>query len=294
MIQSIKIQNFQSHQNTILEFDKGINIIIGESDSGKTAVLRALRWVLENKPLGDSFRSKLGGDTRVEMKIDDTVIIRNRNDKENNYIINDSVFECTRDMENEIEKITNMSEINFQRQLVPHFLLSQSSGEVARYLNKIVDLDSIDIAMKNIDRKISERNHNLKLYENEIGQIHDQLISFEWVFMAISEFQELEKEYKKYLKLDEEIGELNTLLQELKELKSFNFDFNQGQKDIEELNGLFDKEEQLRIERTKLSVLIRFENELSQKMEKSLFDLSEIEKKLSLFDVCPVCGGKWN
>jgi len=46
MINSLTIQNFQSHKNTTLEFDNGINIIIGQSDSGKTAIIRALNWVI--------------------------------------------------------------------------------------------------------------------------------------------------------------------------------------------------------------------------------------------------------
>ena len=71
MINSLTISNFQSHKKTGLEFDKGINVIIGPSDSGKTAILRALNWVVNNKPAGDAFRSNWGGDTRAQLQIED-------------------------------------------------------------------------------------------------------------------------------------------------------------------------------------------------------------------------------
>ena len=52
MIHSIKIQNIQSHKDTQLEFNPGINAIVGSSNNGKSAILRALYWVVYNRPLG--------------------------------------------------------------------------------------------------------------------------------------------------------------------------------------------------------------------------------------------------
>jgi len=71
MIKQLTIKNFQSHKKTKLEFSDGVNIIIGQSDSGKTAIIRALNWVVNNKPSGDSFRSHWGGDTNVEITMED-------------------------------------------------------------------------------------------------------------------------------------------------------------------------------------------------------------------------------
>ena len=48
MIKSLHIQNFQSHKKTTLKFHKGINVVIGQSDSGKSAIIRALNWTINN------------------------------------------------------------------------------------------------------------------------------------------------------------------------------------------------------------------------------------------------------
>ena len=54
MITSLSIKNWQSHKDTKLDFVNGVNVIIGVPNSGKTAVLRALLWLIENRPKGAS------------------------------------------------------------------------------------------------------------------------------------------------------------------------------------------------------------------------------------------------
>ena len=65
MIQTGVIRNFQSHKKSILNLSKGVNVIVGKTDSGKSAIIRALRWLFTNTPSGDAFRSWDGGDTKV-------------------------------------------------------------------------------------------------------------------------------------------------------------------------------------------------------------------------------------
>src|SRR5690554_5109154 len=84
MITSLEIQNFQSHKETLLEFEPGVNVIIGPSDSGKTAILRALYWLVWNRPLGDAFRSSWGGDTKVVLETKDGMVKRFKG-KEDHY-----------------------------------------------------------------------------------------------------------------------------------------------------------------------------------------------------------------
>ena len=68
MIDKIKIQNYQSHENTELELSPGINVIIGETDRGKTSILRALNWMFSNRPLGEGFKCDKNIDSEVIYK----------------------------------------------------------------------------------------------------------------------------------------------------------------------------------------------------------------------------------
>lgn len=44
-IKKLVVDNFQSHEHTEVEFGPGLNVIVGPSDHGKSALVRALRWL---------------------------------------------------------------------------------------------------------------------------------------------------------------------------------------------------------------------------------------------------------
>ncbi len=70
MIKSAKLINFQSHIDSLLEFHSGVNSITGQSDSGKSSILRAINWVIHNKPSGDAFIIQNSSGTKMSY-IDD-------------------------------------------------------------------------------------------------------------------------------------------------------------------------------------------------------------------------------
>ena len=48
-IKELQLTNFESWLNNNIQFNKGLNIIIGNSDSGKSASFRAIDAVLNGK-----------------------------------------------------------------------------------------------------------------------------------------------------------------------------------------------------------------------------------------------------
>src|SRR3989344_4461324 len=54
MINSLRLQNFRSYKDESLEFEKGVNIIVGPNASGKTNLLEAILVACT----GDSYRAK--------------------------------------------------------------------------------------------------------------------------------------------------------------------------------------------------------------------------------------------
>lgn len=151
MIEKIEIHNFQSHKATVLELDAKVNTLQGNSDCGKSAVLRALQWLIFN-PAGDYFISDWArkGKTQtapceVIVHVNGHKIVRRRDKDFNGYYLDDEMFEATRNtVPKKISDILNLGEVNVQRQLDPPFLLSMSAGEVSRYINNLVNLTRID------------------------------------------------------------------------------------------------------------------------------------------------------
>ena len=155
MIEKIEIHNFQSHKATVLELDSKVNTLQGNSDCGKSAVLRALHWLIFN-PAGDYFISDWARNGARQVAPCEVIVhanghkITRRRDKDfNGYYLDDEVFEATRNtVPQKILDILNLSEVNVQRQLDPPFLLSMSAGEVSRYINSLVNLSRIDTWIK--------------------------------------------------------------------------------------------------------------------------------------------------
>lgn len=61
-ISKLKIVNYKLFQNVIIEMNDGINIFVGENDSGKTTILEALSMVLTGKISGSSIANRLNLD----------------------------------------------------------------------------------------------------------------------------------------------------------------------------------------------------------------------------------------
>jgi len=163
MITDITLRNFQSHKETTLNFDPGVNVIVGQSDSGKSAIFRALRWVVYNRPQGESFRSRWGGETEVEVgMMDPEWIVLRKKGKIEEYVLatpgrQDVVFHAFKtEVPKEIQEALNLADINIQNQLDSPFLLSSSPGEVATHFNKVARLDQIDSGTQKVNGWIRE------------------------------------------------------------------------------------------------------------------------------------------
>ena len=205
MINSLTIQNFQSYKNTSLTFVNGVNAITGSSDTGKTAIFRALNWLVNNSPSGDDFKSNWGGDTIVILRTDSEIgdnISRLKSDKENLYCltsllkepINHTDFKAFgQGVPKEIQEILNISSVNLQDQHSRHFLISNTSGEVARYINEIADLDIIDRALSHVARKVKDSKQKLGSDETMLDRLSKEISAFDWIGNAEEKLFELEE-----------------------------------------------------------------------------------------------------
>lgn len=195
IISQIQIENFQSHENTVLKLHPGINVVVGASDSGKSAIVRALRWLVWNKPGGDAFRSTWGGDTVVTLQLDTGSQVRRvRTSKINEYSIDNEVYHAFgSEPPEDVQKLLNFAEINLQQQLDRPFLLDNSPGQVAQYLNSVAHLDVIDRATSSINGWVRGLNTQLKHLEEQQSKFQERLEEFAYLPEMESDIQGLEK-----------------------------------------------------------------------------------------------------
>ena len=194
MINSIKIQNFQSHVNTTLDLDPGVTAIVGPSDCGKSVVFRALNWLINNRPGGQEFHSWVGGDPSVSINLGTDYIARCRRANENIYTLNDQEFKAFgTNVPEPIQKALNISDINFQFQLDDPFLFGETPGNIARKLNEVVDLAVIDKALFNINQRYRQEVNQLKNAEDKKEALSDELEEYVWLANADTSLTELEQ-----------------------------------------------------------------------------------------------------
>ena len=171
MIQKLIIENFQSHKDTELDFVDGINVITGSGNSGKTAMFRAINWVVFNRPMGFGFVRWNTSSCTVGLSVVEANskfnIIRHRDKKENNYEITGSsvngkntdkslMLEALKgDVPEQVVGALNLSELNIQDQLSPYFLVLDSPGKVALCLREVTGLDEIDELVTYFSRQIT-------------------------------------------------------------------------------------------------------------------------------------------
>lgn len=240
MIKSVRIQNFQGHEDTYIEFHPGVNVFIGQSDSGKSSVIRALEWVINNKPDGDAFRSDWGGETLVTLEVDDHKVtrVKGKGERANLYILDDQKFKAfNKGVPDEIQQVININEINWQGQFDSPFLLSRNAGEVARQLNQVSNLSIIDTAISNASMLI---RNNHKSIEDDLS-ISDDLQE------KIDSYDYLEEFENDLSKLEKKNHELENVRQKIVSIKYLIHDISETEielkriRRITKLEGLVDK-----------------------------------------------------
>lgn len=219
-IQKITISNFQSHKHADISLVAGVNVLTGQSDSGKTAVLRAIRWVVENRPSGDAFRSHWGGDTVVGLTLDSGIVVERRRKKGvNDYRIyfpkdkSDILLSAMgQDVPEQVREVLGFSDLNFQLQMDAPFLLSESPGEVARQLNEVADIGKIDSSLANINRMIRDNKSALLAKGQEATRLEAELVAFKDVDRQLKTLEQLQEKDRRAGEMEKMAGEAEAFL----------------------------------------------------------------------------------
>lgn len=214
MLKQIQINNFQSHKHSQLDLAPGVNVIIGTSDAGKSAIFRALNWLLTNRPLGKAYVRWKAKECKVGINLNDTTIQRIKSSK-NVYTIDDQEYIAGQDVPEQIAKTLQVSQTNIQHQISPPFLLASSPGEVAQFFNDIAGLSDIDKSMKNIQSNLRKLDRDVKTYQEQEQQLKGDLQQYEYLDQAEEEITALEANEERSTQLTKQIGRLGQLLQQV-------------------------------------------------------------------------------
>ena len=208
-IKKIRIENFQSHRDTQLNLESGINLIVGSSDSGKTAILRALNFVLHNEWAPDFLR--IGTDEcRVAIWFSDgTMVQRIKGTKRNTVLLRypDGTGEGfdkfgVKYPPEVVKALGNPPQddrhgaISYGEQSAPLFLVSLTPTELPRSISELTGIDDFDEASTILSKKSKQAEKQAKECATRIAKHNDDLQKYLTLDDEISRAVSLEKRRK--------------------------------------------------------------------------------------------------
>lgn len=233
MIKKLNIKGFQSHENSLLEFSNGVNIIAGTGDVGKSSIFRSKNWVSRNRPLGEDFINDNMDSCEVSMTVIDnekeTEVTRFRSRKGDNYYkIEGATFEAFgHSVPERVSEILNMDDLNIQWQEDVYFIIYSSPGQIASYVRSLVGLDQIDSVIKRMTSAINRQKEIISELKQDIKT--DQTKIEKLKSIGLDEFekslQDLQKNTKYEEEIDEEIKTIKLCVHKVEHINLFLFSF---------------------------------------------------------------------
>jgi hypothetical protein len=215
MLEKAVLYNFQIHQKKVIKFDPGVSCICGPTDAGKSSALRFLRWVMLNEVEDSSFTTHGTDSTTGKLWVDGNKIVRSKSKSTNRYSLNGKDFSSVRkDVPDEIARLLNVDEGNFQQQFDSHFWLADTAGQVGRGLNKIVNLEAIDEAMAKAATKLRSVRSAVEISENRLDDAKRKAKDLEWVPLFASDLDKVEGLIEESEKVREKASALRDLLEQ--------------------------------------------------------------------------------
>ena len=229
----LKLVNFKSHENTTINFEKGISVIVGENGAGKSTLLEAISFALFKKHTAKKIDDLVRNNAN-SMSVELEFISGNRQYKivrVKKSMLKSSLYKktsneggyvhvCTGDKEvaNEIHQILDIDSDLFLnaiyiRQGEIAELVDKTPAEKKQLIAKLLGIDSLEKAWKNLLPVIND-------YENQLAELKGKLYNSD----NLKDEYTKKKEELNVLKdrgheLEEQIEDVTTSLEEISESK---------------------------------------------------------------------------
>ncbi|WP_409200980.1 AAA family ATPase [Methanobrevibacter sp. DSM 116169] len=281
----LTLKNFKSYEDTEIDFNRGISVVVGENGAGKSSILEAISFALfkqhTGKKIEDLVRSgsqdkgmslslefsSNGKDYEVKREKGNSTLksmLSIRNDPNEDYTI---LCSGDKEVSSQIESLLNMDGNLFLnaiyiRQGEIAQLIDKKSAEKKQLIGKLLGIDSLEKAWKNLLQIIN-------VYENKNSELKGKLHSS----------ADLENDYKtKIDTLNQLKNDGNSLEEELKEITTLKSTKADEKLKMEEDKSKYDSlVNELNNENTFIENLT---NE-KKSLQKQLDDITQNEEEIS-------------
>jgi len=249
-IKKLELINVQKHQHIIIDLCSGVNVLWGKTDSGKSCIIHALRWILTNDFSSDSIRKDGTKKTIVSITLDNDIIVsRIRSDSVNRYEVlfpdgtKEKYDSVGRIIPDKIKDLFNMPIMKIENEEIilnihgqdnKYFLLNEKATFRNKILNILTGNNLLDKIIKSfntdlftLNRKEKNFQENIKKNTTKLSSIklklstNRQLLNkvlnkFNNLKIMKEEIEEIEKVFINYCETHKLI---NNLVNQIKEIK---------------------------------------------------------------------------
>lgn len=240
----LTLKNFQSISSAVLEFNCGITAIVGASNSGKTATIRAIHALLKNPSEAKSYIKHGTEKAEVTLETETAKIKWVRTPKESSYEINGELYQKVgrTDLfellpENDFYTDEEGSVINIQDEWSSLFPFDRTDSQIYKLFEDIFAMDENDSA--SVMKKIKEDELSCRKRISEIdGKISNNKIRIDKIDQFLNKYDEetlisfkndLEQYVSEYESLNKDTEILLSALKiisSISKLPRKDFDFN--------------------------------------------------------------------
>jgi len=214
----VEIRNFQSIEHTHVQID-GFTAIIGRSNLGKSAVIRALKAALTGAPEDNYIRHKTTCERAVKnqksckcscsvhMKSEGFDLLWTKGGDEEGYVFNGEKYTAVGKGTPEfLEAMFGLVKIGDDRILLqvadqfksegggPIFLLDAGGSVVADVLSDVAQLDRINVAMKLAEKDRREASSQRKVREKDVLELKIRLTGYDGLDAVLGRVRQVETE----------------------------------------------------------------------------------------------------
>lgn len=287
MIDYIKLHNFEKHIDNYLEFVPGINVIIGSSNVGKSSIIKAIDWLINHNPPGDSIINYNHKECSVEASFDNVIIKKERDNKENKYILPDKELAAFGQIvPEEIQTLTKICNLNIQTQFDQFFLLQKSPGQIVKELNQFINLELMDKCVSIAKKNVNSKKKEIDLLDRDIEELKKENRQYTWLYNAENDFNIIEQKNIELEKLKDKEKTLTNFDNDLKDLKLNLIQINKRLKIKKQIKSIENKYQEYKEKLDIYQNLLYLQNKLVKynKLDSVKKDIAKIDKKRKKYE----------
>lgn len=214
----VTVENFQSIKHAEIEIE-GFTVITGSNNSGKTALMRAIKGAFQNTP-GTSFVRHGEDNCRVEIEFDDASFAWEKGKKKPTYEVGGKSLNPGKDVPHEVANL-GVAPITAGGQLIWPQIAPQFTGQVflvdkpgsvlAEAVADVERVGKLNRALKSAESDKRSASSEVRVRRKDLKTYEDELSSFEGLVDVAPLLEDLEETSAKVAKIAAAIKGLHSL-----------------------------------------------------------------------------------